>query len=318
MHIKWSVNDIQHLVTSRNQWRRDITTLINQWVLKKTSKKWTYEYIQNSRVYLQKPFFERKKVTYNPRFLESYIPNKTSFLNAMQKKRLLASTEHLDLNTTSYLNNKKKLETILIDISFSSSSLEWNTYSYLDTEVLIKYAEIAEAKAKEETTMILNHKKCLEYLLYTKKSLNYSEKTRSEIHTLLATNLLPSSQLWTIRNSPVDIGGSQYTPLWTYNELKAAFDEFLNKLNQIQNPREQSLFILVFIPYFQLFADVNKRTSRMMCLLPLLKNNLPLLSLIEVKKKEYITAILAVYELNDVSLLATLYVENYLKWSSRY
>ncbi len=56
----------------------------------------------------------------------------------------------------------------------------------------------------------------------------------------------------------------------------------------------------------------------MMANLPLLKHNLPLISLISVPKKEYITAILAIYELNDVSLLADVFVENYLKYMHRY
>jgi tRNA1(Val) A37 N6-methylase TrmN6 len=48
------------------------------------------------------------------------------------------------------------------------------------------------------------------------------------------------------------------------------------------------------------------------------QHNLPLISLIDVKKKEYITAILAIYELNNPSLLADIYVDNYSRWSERY
>ncbi|WP_407079363.1 Fic family protein [Candidatus Venteria ishoeyi] len=58
------------------------------------------------------------------------------------------------------------------------------------------------------------------------------------------------------------------------HQLNEEFDIFLHKLNQIKNPFEQSLFILIFIPYFQIFLDINKRTSRMICNIPLLRNNL--------------------------------------------
>lgn len=160
--------------------------------------------------------------------------------------------------------------------------------------------------------MILNHKKCLEYLIYNKSKLTLSIKTRKEIHMLLADELLPPRQIWVIRNTPVNIWWSQYTPLGVASELQSEFTLFLEKLNAIKNPREQSLFIMVFVLYFQMYADVNKRTSRMACLIPLLGHNLPLISLIDVKKKDYITAVLAVYELNDSTLLATLYVKNYL------
>jgi hypothetical protein len=52
--------------------------------------------------------------------------------------------------------------------------------------------------------------------------------------------------------------------------------------------------------------------------LPLLKHNLPLISLLAVEKRTYISAILAVYELNDVSLLRNLFVDNYLLNFNRY
>jgi Fic family protein len=107
-------------------------------------------------------------------------------------------------------------------------------------------------------------------------------------------------------------------PLSTKVELEAEFSLFIEKLRSITNPREQSLFVLVFVPYFQAFMDINKRTSRMMANLPLLKNNLPLISLLSVEKKEYITAILAIYELQDTSLLSAIYTENYTERASRY
>ena len=92
----------------------------------------------------------------------------------------------------------------------------------------------------------------------------------------------------------------------------------MEKLNQIKNTFEQSLFIMTFIPYFQLFLDINKRTSRIMWNLPLIKHNLPVLSLIQLEKKKYIIAILAIYELNNVDLLQNIWTENYLLNLQRY
>lgn len=109
------------------------------------------------------------------------------------------------------------------------------------------------------------------------------------------------------------MGASTYETIDNLQQLQDEFDVFIQKLCVIEKPFEQSLFILVFIPYFQLFTDCNKRVSRMMEILPLLKNHIPLISLLGVEKKDYITAILAIYELNDVSLLAKIYTENYIQ-----
>jgi len=151
---------------------------------------------------------------------------------------------------------------LLIDLSYASSYLEGNTYSYLDTEVLIKYNEINKEKARWETQMILNHKKAIEYMIYYKKDLDFTKKTFFEIHTLLGDKLLSQNELWVIRNHSVEIWWSSYQPLDNKFQLGQEFEIFLEKLNKIKNPFEQSLFIMVFIPYFQLFSDVSKRVSR--------------------------------------------------------
>ena len=296
---------------------RDFKELLNDNLLEEVSK-WIYKEKINSINYLQIPFFQRPKKNYNFDFLVNYIPNKSSFFSNEQLQILNWGVKDLDINTDFYLNNKRLIETALIDLSFASSYLEWNTYDYLDTEILIKYNEVAKQKSEDDTQMILNHKKCIEYILFYKKDLSYSKQTFFEVHTLLWDKLLPKESLWTIRNKLVEIWASTYIPLENKFQLEEQFEIFLQKLNDIKNPFEQSLFILIFIPYFQIFLDINKRTSRMVSNLPLLKHNLPLISLLAVEKRIYINAILAIYELNDVSLMGNIFVENYLLNMKRY
>lgn len=312
------VSDVlQVLKIDRTTAYRDFKELERINEIKEISK-WIYTKKLNPTNYLQTPFFKRQKKSYNFDFLESYLPNETHFFTSEQLKILENSVSSIDINTDFYINNKRLLEISLIDLSFASSYLEWNTYDYLDTEILIKYNEIAKQKSQDDTQMILNHKKCIEYMVYYKKELSFSKQTFFEIHTLLWEKLLPKENLWIIRNKTVEIGASTYTPLDNKFQLEEQFEIFLEKLNEIQNPFEQSLFMLVFIPYFQIFLDINKRTSRMSSNLPLLKHNLPLISLLAVEKRTYINAILAVYELNDVSLLRDMFVENYLLNMKRY
>jgi Fic family protein len=154
---------------------------------------------------LQTPFFKRPKKSYNFDFLRNYTPNITSFFTPLQLKSLHQTIEHLNIDTDFYINNKRLLETILIDLSFASSYLEGNTYDYLDTEVLIKYNEIAKDKSADETQMIINHKKCIEYLIYYKKELPLNQTTFFEMHTLLGEKLLPKEQLGIIRSKIVEI-----------------------------------------------------------------------------------------------------------------
>ncbi len=100
--------------------------------------------------------------------------------------------------------------------------------------------------------------------------------------------------------------------------IQGEFDLFLEKLRQIESPLEQSLFILVFISYFQAFIDINKRTSRLGANIPLIARGLPPISFLQVQERDYIDAILAIYELCDPSLMAKVYAENYILNMRRY
>ena len=135
--------------------------------------------------YIQIPFFDRKPVRYNPDFLRAYVPNISSFLGdhtlLIQKE-----TQAIEMMATlDYQKNRRALENLLIDLSYTSSKMEGNTYSYLDTEVLIKYQEEAEGKKKEETQMILNHKSAIEYIIAGKHAFQLTKQEFCELHTLL-------------------------------------------------------------------------------------------------------------------------------------
>jgi hypothetical protein len=81
----------------------------------------------------------------------------------------------------------------------------------------------------------------------------------------------------------------------------------------IHDPFEQSFFLLVHIAYLQAFIDVNKRTSRLACNIPLVRNNLVPLSFNDIDKDDYASAVLVTYERNNVTPLAELYVSSYLR-----
>lgn len=80
-----------------------------------------------------------------------------------------------------------------------------------------------------------------------------------------------------------------------------------NIAEKIQNPYEQSFFLLVHIAYLQAFIDVNKRTARLSANIPLIQHNLYPLSFNQIEKDDYISAMIAIYELHDPRALAELY-----------
>jgi len=85
--------------------------------------------------------------------------------------------EELNVNNNKYIKRvkkmdevlfKKEIERITIELSWKSSQIEGNTYTLIDTEMLIKKRIEAEGHNKEEAIMIMNHKNAIDYIFNNK------------------------------------------------------------------------------------------------------------------------------------------------------
>ncbi len=75
---------------------------------------------------------------------------------------------------------------------------------------------------------------------------------------------------------------------------------------------------MVHLPYLQPFEDINQRVSRLAANIPLIRQNLCPLTFVDVPQQVYISAMLAVYELNRVELLRDVFVWAYQRSCARY
>jgi Fic family protein len=269
--------------------------------------------------YVSQSIRARKPVGYNQDFLRSYLPNKSFYLTTIQRAELLktGTAESIVRPAGTYARNV--LSRLLIDLAWNSSRLEGNTYSLLETKRLIELGESALGKNIAEAQMILNHKRAIEYVLESVVEVEISLQQICSIHALLSENLLgdPSAS-GRIRQIAVSVGGTNYLPLENPHILKECFQIFIEKLNQIADPFEQSFFALVQLSYLQAFEDVNKRTARLVANIPLAKGNLRPLSFIDVDNEAYVKSLLGIYEKNDVSLFRDLYLWAYARSAQRY
>lgn len=259
---------------------------------------------------------EKSYSGYQPSFIDHYIPNKSYFLSKVERdalSKIAAMDSKIDLETFSI----KLYERLLVDLSWASSKLEGNTYSLLETEKLILKNEQIEGKDAIETQMILNHKEAIKFITLNRKELRASSTTMRSIHALLAENLLSNRQaIGALRKIPVGITGTDYIPIDTPQLIEEEFNVFIDKASHILDPFEQSLFILIFIPYIQPFEDINKRTSRVACNIPLLQKNILPISFKNIESGEYVAALKDVYEKNSVIKLKELFIKA-VQFSSR-
>ena len=262
---------------------------------------------------------DRSTIGFSRDFLDSYRPNKSSYLTEDDKKTLLELGQVEDQVQPAGTYARKILDRLLIDLSFNSSRLEGNTYSLLDTERLIQDGAPAAGKDARETQMILNHKGAIEFLIDPLDEIGFNNFTITNLHALLSENLLgnPSAE-GRLRTIPIDIGRSVYVPTAIPRLIEECFDLMLAKARQIQNPYEQAFFVLVHLPYLQPFDDVNKRLSRLAANIPLIRQNLCPLSFIDVPKRLYIEGLLGVYEIKDLALFKDVFMWAYRRSASRY
>jgi Fic/DOC family len=262
---------------------------------------------------------DRVPIGYERSFLERYIANNTAYLTDALRSHLheLGRTPGEQRPAGTYARDI--LDRLLIDLSWSSSRLEGNTYSLLDTRELIERGTAAPGKDARETQMILNHKAAIEFLVGSAEEIGVNRYTVTNLHALLADNLLEDPRkTGRLRENPVAIGASTYIPTAIPQLIEEMFGRLLEIGGTIRDPFEQSFFLLVHISYLQPFVDVNKRTSRLASNIPLIKRNLVPLSFIDVPEQTYIDGLLGVYELNRIELLRDVFVWTYERSARRY
>ena len=268
---------------------------------------------------VNRPLEQRIPCSYAREFLDAYHPNQTFYLRPDELERLRELGQTPDLEAPAGTYGRKILERLLIDLSWNSSRLEGNTYSLLDTERLIKEGQAPEGKDAQETQMVLNHKQAIEYLVEGAGELNLTPTTLRTLHGMLSENLLANpADEGRLRQAGVGIAQSTYLPIAVPQMIAELFEQVLLTAAEIQDPFEQSFFLLVHIPYLQPFMDANKRTSRLAANLPLLKRNLQPLSFTDLPREAYTQAMLAIYETRRIEALRDVYLWAYQRSAARY
>lgn len=270
------------------------------------------------KAFVTKPLQHRPPVSYHREWLENYHPNQTFFLPTETRKHLLAIGK-IEEEYPSGTFAKQIFARLLVDLSWNSSRLEGNTYSFLETEKLLQGGGIPEGKSLLETQMVWNHKAAIEFLFQQGSNIEICRPLLLHLHALLSEGLLSDSTFCgRLRVYPVGIAHSTYEPLCIPQVIEECFDLLLQKAQAIQDPFEQAFFFMVHIPYLQAFEDVNKRTSRLAANIPFLRHHLRPLSFVDVPEQLYIHGLLGVYEQNRVELLQDVFVWAYERSCVRY
>lgn len=262
---------------------------------------------------VRQPLITRDPCTYNTGWLDAYQPNKTFYLEESQRETLMQQGRQASAELPAGTYAQRIFNRLLIDLSYNSSRLEGNTYSLLDTQKLLLEGMAADNKLDAEKIMLLNHKDAIRLLVDGINRMEISTDNIRSLHYLLSDGLVPPGAAGQIRSDAVRVSSSTYIPLESQQRLEQQLALIADKARRITDPFEQSFFLLVHISYLQAFIDVNKRTARLACNIPLVRHNLAPLSFNDIDKDDYASAVIVTYELNDTRPLAELYAWSYLR-----
>jgi len=205
--------------------------------------------------------------------------------------------------------HKKELERFIIELSWKSSKIEGNTYTLLDTENLILHGVEAHGHKKEESLMIINHKKAFDFIYQNRDSFKeFNIKNLENIHNFLVKDLDIKND---IRSKPVGVLGSIYKPLDNQYQIKEAIENLSKAISKMKDGYAKALISLLGVSYIQPFEDGNKRTGRLMANAILLAYGLSPLSYRSVDEKDYREAILVFYELNSLIPFKKIFITQY-------
>ena len=264
---------------------------------------------------LDRPLGARQPITYQRRLVDDYVPNE-SFLLPRALAEALAQEGRMHDQQPAGTYARRVLEQLLIDLSWSSSRLEGNTYSLLATELLFKSGA---PPTDPEGVMLLNHKRAIEFLVDAVPTYGLTDSVIRNLHGLLMQDLLAdSSALGAIRTKVVNISDTTYVPSQVPQLLQEMLSQIIGKAQLVKNPVEAAFFLWVNIAYLQPFEDGNKRTSRLAANIPLMLYNSAPLAFLDVTPQNYAKAMLGIYELLDVTIAVELFAWTYRRSIRKY
>jgi Fic family protein len=266
---------------------------------------------------LRAPLGTRTPVGYESSFVDHYIPNQSSLLPPQLATDLFNAGRSRDQQPAGTYA-RQVLEQLLIDLSWSSSRLEGNSKSLLDTKALFELGE-QTGPIDEDTLMLLNHKNAIEFMVDAVPTEGITMNVIGDLQSKLMKDLLKDSRdIGSIRRRVVNIDGSVYSPSNIPVLLEQTLKSIVDKVRHIRNPVEAAFFLWVNLAYLQPFADGNKRTSRLSANMPLMLYNCSPLSFLDVERTDYATAMLGVYEQRNVAAAVELFEFIYRRSIQKY
>jgi Fic family protein len=241
-------------------------------------------------------------IKYNPDFLDR-IPSLS------EKESFLIQGYNLAYPLSRLLANARNVEALGIDFIHASAQIEGNTYSQIETEILIKEGQTAGGKKYSDARMILNLRSALDLVVNQEYEIN--KGFLFDLHSLICAGELEQKELGSVRSDEVLITGTDYVPLYGRDKINEELTYLLERLSQIDNVTERAIYAHLNLAYLQAFKDGNKRTARMMQTAIMIKSGLVPALFNKSHVTSYKESVLFYYETGDSTKYVTWFMKTY-------
>jgi len=212
---------------------------------------------------------------------------------------------------------RHELKDLAVVWCYYSGKIEGNTYSYVETESLLKDG-ITSEKRYEDAKMLKNLYNTfiseLRYIYELKNVEAIDEKALLRLHSTISAGLVSTEESGRFRDRLVRITGTGYVPPDNRIDIQMAMAEVLYRQDAISNPLEKAVFLHCNIAKIQPFIDGNKRTSRMVESIVLMNNGIiPVYSTKDADINAYRRGVMSFYETGDYTLYADYFLNNQIR-----
>lgn len=235
--------------------------------------------------------------------------------NEEQKKKASFILEN-PLSKLSELYSKE-IKDLAIVWCYYSGKIEGNTYTYVETEALLKDG-ITSEKRYEDAKMLKNLYNTfineLEYIHKEKNKEIINERTLFRVHQSISTGLVSNEESGSLRTRAVRISGTEYIPPKAQQEIKSKLNEILFQQENYTNPLEKAVYLHCNLARLQPFIDGNKRTARMIESIALMNADIiPVYSAKDSDILHYRKGLIAFYETEDYHSYADYFLDRQIE-----
>ncbi len=216
----------------------------------------------------------------------------------LQKAAFISENKHAKLSALT----SPEIRNLAVVWCYYSGKIEGNTYTYVETEVLLK-DDVTSPKRYEDAKMLKNlyngFVTIVEQILKGGR-IDIDHRSVLTIHSMVIDLLVPVVDKGGLRSKAVGITGTKYSPPREADEIQERFNDILSGQYRYINPMERAVYLHCNTARLQPFIDGNKRTSRFLESIVLMNNDLiPVYSSFDEDLLDYRKALIHFYETED-------------------